>query len=100
MPASSIPALSHTFMEIDHEIIFMIILLPSADSFKKWFSQLQVKVLVNRLFKLAQEKGWLGELTVRTCMTKAVACDVKEQTSKRHIDRRGAKVNMIKFTVQ
>ena len=30
--ASSILALSHTFMEIDHEIISMTILLPSADS--------------------------------------------------------------------
>ena len=28
----SIPALSHTFMEIDHEIISTVILLPSADS--------------------------------------------------------------------
>ena len=28
---SSIPALSHTFMEIDHEIISMVILLPSTD---------------------------------------------------------------------
>ena len=33
--ASSIPARSHTFMEIDHEIISMVILLPSAESFKK-----------------------------------------------------------------
>ena len=33
--ASSIPARSHTFVEIDHEIIFTVILLPSADSFKK-----------------------------------------------------------------
>ena len=30
---SSIPARSHTFMEIDHEIISRVILLPSADSF-------------------------------------------------------------------
>ena len=29
--ASLIPARSHTFMEIDHEIIFTVILLPSAD---------------------------------------------------------------------
>ena len=33
--ASSIPAQSHTFVEIDHEIISTVILLPSADSFKK-----------------------------------------------------------------
>ena len=32
---SLIPARSHTFMEIDHEIISTVILLPSADSFKK-----------------------------------------------------------------
>ena len=30
--ASSIPAGSHTFVEIDHEIISTVILLPSADS--------------------------------------------------------------------
>ena len=33
--ASSIPARSHTFVEIDHEIISTVILLPSAESFKK-----------------------------------------------------------------
>ena len=32
--ASSIPARYHTFVEIDHEIIFTVILLPSADLFK------------------------------------------------------------------
>ena len=42
--ASLIPARSHTFMEIDHEIIFTVILLPSADSFKKGCCQLQAKV--------------------------------------------------------
>ena len=42
--ARSIPALSHTFLEIDGEIISMVILLPSADSFKKGCCQLQVKV--------------------------------------------------------
>ena len=41
---SSIPAWSHTFVEIDHEIISTVILLPSADSFKKGCCQLQVKV--------------------------------------------------------
>ena len=65
---SSIPARSHTFVGIDHEIISTVIFLPSADSFKKGFCQLQAKVcaqlLVNRLFKPAQEKVWLGELTV------------------------------------
>ena len=46
--ASSIPVRSHTFVEIDHEI-------------KRKYVH---KLLVNRLFKPAQEKGWLGELTV------------------------------------
>ena len=59
--ASSIPARSHTFVEIDHEIISMVILLPSAESFMKDCCQLQAKVcarlLVNCLFKLAQEKS-------------------------------------------
>ena len=38
------PARSHTFVEIDHEIISTVILLPSADSFKKGCCQLQAKV--------------------------------------------------------
>ena len=42
--ASSIPARSHTFVEIDHEILSMLILIPSADSFKKGCCQLQAKV--------------------------------------------------------
>ena len=42
--ASSIPARSHTFVEIDHEIISTVILLPSSDSFKKGCCQLQAKV--------------------------------------------------------
>ena len=66
--ASSIPTRSHTFVEIDHEIISMVIILPSTESFKKGCCRLQAKVctLVNCLFKLAQEKVWLGELTVPT----------------------------------
>ena len=40
---SLIPARCHTFVEIDHEIISMVILLPSAESFKKGCCQLQVK---------------------------------------------------------
>ena len=46
---------------IDHEIISTVILLPSAESFMKGCCQLQAKVcarlLVNCLFKLAQEKS-------------------------------------------
>ena len=44
--ASSIPAGSHTFVEIDHELTSMVILLPSDESFKKGCCQ----------FKLAQVK--------------------------------------------
>ena len=42
--ASSIPARSHTFVEIDREIISTVMLLLSAESFKKGCCQLQVKV--------------------------------------------------------
>ena len=35
---------SHTFMEIDHEIISMVALLSSADSFKNCCCRLQAKV--------------------------------------------------------
>ena len=38
---SSIPARSHTFVEIDHEIISTVILLPSTESFQKGCCQLQ-----------------------------------------------------------
>ena len=66
--ASSIPARSHTFVEIDHEIISPVILLPSADHSRRVVVSYKRKyvheVLVNCLFKLAQEKVWLGELTV------------------------------------
>ena len=37
-------AQSNTLVEIDHEIISRVILLPSAESFKKGCCQLQVKV--------------------------------------------------------
>ena len=42
--SSSIPARSHTFVEIDHEIFSTVICLPSAESFKKGCCQLQAKV--------------------------------------------------------
>ena len=41
---SLIPVRSHTFMVIGHEIISTVILLPSAESFKKGCCQLQAKV--------------------------------------------------------
>ena len=42
--ASSITARYHTFVEINHEIISTVILLPSDDLFKKGCCQLQAKV--------------------------------------------------------
>ena len=42
--ASLIPARSHTFVEVDHEIISTVIFLPSAESFKKGCCKLQAKV--------------------------------------------------------
>ena len=56
------------FVEIDHEIISSHS-PPSADlrmvivSYKQKYVH---EVLVNRLVKIAQEKVWLGELTVST----------------------------------
>ena len=71
----SIPARSHTFVENDHEIISTVILLPSAESFMKGCCQLQAKVyarlLVNCLFKLAQEKS-VVRWTDRPAVTIAV----------------------------
>ena len=66
--ASSIPVWSHTFVEIDHEMISTVILpLPLIHSGRVVVSykrQYVHELLVNRLFKPAQEKVWLGELTV------------------------------------
>ena len=81
--ASSIPTQSHTFVEIDHEIISTVILLPSADSrrivvsYKRKYVH---EVLVNCLVKLAQEKS-VVRLTDCSNMTIAVDWDVKNQTN-------------------
>ena len=59
--ASLIPARSHTLAEIDHEIISMAILLPSAESRRVVVSYKRKyvhEVLDNRLVKLAQEKKY------------------------------------------
>ena len=77
--ASSIPAWSHTFVEIVHEIISMVILLLSADSRRVVVSYKRKyvhEVLVNRLFKLAQEKNLVNCLPD---MTIIVYWDVKQQ---------------------
>ena len=60
--ASSIPARSHTFVEVDHEIISTVILLPSAESFKKGCCQLQAKVCARST----------GKLLVQACPGKSV----------------------------
>ena len=66
--ASSIPVQSHTYVEIDHEMISTVILpLPLIHSRRVVVSYKRKYVhelLVNRLFKPAQEKVWLSELTV------------------------------------
>ena len=58
----SIPIRSRTFVEIDHEIISTVILLPSAESFKKGCCQLQAKVC-------AQSSGYM---LVKACQGKSV----------------------------
>ena len=65
---SSILVRFYTLVEIDHEmistVIFLLPLIHSrrvAVSYKRKYVQ---ELLVNRLFKPAQEKVWLGELTV------------------------------------
>ena len=40
------PCPYHTFVEIDHEIISTVVLLPSTESFKKGCCQLEAKVCV------------------------------------------------------
>ena len=64
---SSIPAWSHTFMEIDHEIISKSFSSLSLNHSRRVFVRYKRKyvheVRVTRLFKLAQEKVCLGELT-------------------------------------
>ena len=66
--ASSILVWSHTFVEIDHEMISTVILLPPlihsrrvVVSYKRKYVH---ELLVNGLFKPAQEKVWSGEVTV------------------------------------
>ena len=59
---SLILARSHTFVEIDHEIISTVILLPSAQLFKKGCCQLQAKVCTQST----------GQLLVQACPGKSV----------------------------
>ena len=67
--ASSIPARSHTFVEIDHEIISTVILLPSADSFQEGLLSVTSESMCTNYWltacsSLPRKKVWLGELTV------------------------------------
>ena len=78
---SSIPAQSHTFLKIDYEIFSRAILLSAADSKRVVFSYKRnyvLKVLVNHLVKLTQEKSVVSH--DHPNMTIAVAWDVKIQT--------------------
>ena len=59
---SSILVRSHTFVEIDYEIISTVILLPSAESFKKDYCQLQAKVRARST----------GYLLIQACPGKSV----------------------------
>ena len=84
--ASSIPVRSHTFVGIDHEMISMVILLLPlihsrriVVSYKRKYVH---ELLVNRLFKPAQEKVWLGELTVPQ-WPKLLTWDVKQQNKQK-----------------
>ena len=54
---------SHTFVEIDHEIIYTVIPLPSVVSFKNGCCPLQAKVCARRT----------GKLLVQACLGKSVA---------------------------
>ena len=83
--ASSILLRSHTFAEIDREIISTAILLSSTDSRRVFVSYKQKyvhKVLVKCLVKLAQEKSMVGS-TDSPDMTIAVDWDLKNQTKQK-----------------
>ena len=63
--ASSIPARYHTFVEIDHETVILLLpLIYSRRVVVSYKRKYVHKLLVNRLLKPAQEKVWLSELTV------------------------------------
>ena len=64
--ASSIPARSHTFVEIDHEIISTVILLPSAERIihEGLLSVTSESMCTITGSSLPRKKVWLGELTV------------------------------------
>ena len=61
---SSILARSHTFVEIDHEIISTVIVRPTRRVVVSYKRKYVHELLVNGLFKPAQEKVLLGKLTI------------------------------------
>ena len=66
--ASSIQVGSHTFVEIDNEmistVILLLLLIHSRRVVVSYKRKYEHELLVSRLFKPVQEKVWLGELTV------------------------------------
>ena len=60
--AGSIPTRYHAFVEIDHKIISMAILLPSAD-----LRRVVIKYVQEVLVNLPRKKVLLGELHGHTC---------------------------------
>ena len=88
--ASSILARYHTFVEIDHEIISTVILLPSADLFKKGCCQLQAKVCAqvtgNPLAQACPAKS-VVKWTDRPAMT--IAVDMGRKATKTNKQKTG-----------
>ena len=81
--AISIPARSHNFVEIDHEIISMVILLPSAESFMKGCCQLQAKVCA-RITRYPLVQACPGKSVVRWTdhPTMTIAVDLGRKATK------------------
>ena len=79
--ASTIPARSHTFTEIDHEIISTDSRMVVVSHKRKYVH----KVLVKRFVNLAQEKS-VVRLTDCPDMTIAVDWDVKNQTKQTNMN--------------
>ena len=91
--ANSIPARSHTFVEIDHEIMSKIILLPSTESFKKGCCQLQAKVCARSTGQLIVQ-ACPGKSLVRStdCPAMTIAVDLGRKATKQ---KKKQKKNML-----
>ena len=75
--ASSILGRFQTLVEVDHEIIYSVILL--LQQIQKSCCSVTCERLVNRLVQLAKENVWLDELSTR--MIIAVGLDIKNQNN-------------------